>query len=101
MTFGSRYKPVSGQPARLSPIGAVLVQVYLLQGTTGSLLAAPPFMRETATVYAWITRLTATIYAWITRVIHSSLWTTCARVRRIYAFSFGLLADVSQRWFDD
>ena len=58
-------------------------------------------MREAATIYAWITQFSATIYAWITWVIHSSSWTTSARVRRIYACSFGLLADVSQGWLDD
>ena len=33
-------------------------------------------MRETATIYAWITRFSATIYAWITSAIHSFLWIT-------------------------
>lgn len=54
---------------------------FITGKTKGIYIGALPFMRESATVYAWITNFAATVYAWITLTIHRFLWITSNAAR--------------------
>lgn len=73
---GGGCKPVRGQVGDLSTKGAAPTTGVFTTGRYRFYIAARPFMREGATIYAWTTIPGATIYAWTTSIIHGFLWTS-------------------------
>ena len=73
MDVGSRCRPVGGQPARLSPIGAALTTGASVTGNYRFYIVPGQLMRKAGTVNAWIAQFRETVNAWITSAIHSFL----------------------------